>query len=148
MAGEFAEADQLFAEANSAELPDRLRAAIHEHAGRSAFEQGRYIEACNHFEQALDLRGDGDPELVARTEVALDAVVRAGRARRAGGRTRAAATRSCGPRRPPTPTLDERRGRGGTPDADGVVDPARYAEAQPFRDGVAWVRRPGARPGS
>ena len=54
--------------------PDRLRATMHHHAGKSAFDQGRYIEACNHFEKALELRSDGDPELVAATEVALDAV--------------------------------------------------------------------------
>lgn len=55
--GNFAEADQLFAQANSVELPDRLRAALHEHAGRSCYDQGRLMEACEHFEQALNLRG-------------------------------------------------------------------------------------------
>ena len=45
--GEYAEADRLFAEANSSELPDRLRGTMHSHAGRSAYDQGRYMEACN-----------------------------------------------------------------------------------------------------
>ena len=74
--GDFADADQLFAEANSTELPDRLRATMHEHAGKSCYDQGRYIEACNHFEKALELRKVEDPELMARTELALDAVFR------------------------------------------------------------------------
>src|SRR4029453_2073774 len=39
--GEFGEADQLFERANSSELPDRLRATMHEHAGRSCYDQGR-----------------------------------------------------------------------------------------------------------
>src|SRR6185503_8279411 len=73
-AGQLDEADRLFTQANSAELPDRLRATIHHHAGRCAFEQNRYIEACQLFEKALELRRDGDPELVAATEVALDAL--------------------------------------------------------------------------
>ena len=72
--GELDEADRLFAQANSPELPDRLRATIHHYAGKCAFEQNRYIEACQHFEKALELRRDGDPELVAATEVALDAL--------------------------------------------------------------------------
>lgn len=119
--GEHAEADRLFAEANSPELPDRLRAALHEHAGRSCLDQGRLIEACHHFERALDLRQGADPELVARTGVALDAV----RERAAAGgfgpwpRDRVAMLRG---ERPPAPTFDEelealgvrrRRGRPG-----------------------------------
>src|SRR5262249_25865864 len=54
--GDFTEADRLFGLANSPELPDRLRATMHEHAGRSSYDQGRYMEACNHFERALELR--------------------------------------------------------------------------------------------
>jgi tetratricopeptide (TPR) repeat protein len=77
-AGQLDEADRLFTEANSVELPERLRATIHHHAGRCAFEQNRYIEACQHFEKALELRRDGDPELVAATEVALDALFNRG----------------------------------------------------------------------
>src|SRR6185369_13017431 len=63
--GELDEADRLFAEANSPELPDRLRATIHHYAGKCAFEQDRYIEACQHFEKALELRKDADPELIS-----------------------------------------------------------------------------------
>ncbi|MDG4840741.1 WG repeat-containing protein [Micromonospora sp. WMMD967] len=138
--GDFAEADQLFAQANSVELPDRLRAALHEHAGRSCYDQGRLMEACEHFEDALDLRGAGDPELLGRIRVALDAVsVRAS----AGG---------FGPYprgrdevldrdRPPLPERDGQLWGYTGPDGDLVV-PARYAEVQPFHDGLAWVRRP------
>ena len=63
--GDLSEADRLFTLANSPELPDRLRATIHHYAGKCAFEQDRYIEACQHFEKALELRRDGDPELVS-----------------------------------------------------------------------------------
>ncbi|MFF5082634.1 WG repeat-containing protein [Actinoplanes sp. NPDC000266] len=72
--GEYAEADRLYAEASSPELPTRLLAELHELAGRSAFEQGRYLEAVNHFETALDLRKGTDPDLVERIELALDTI--------------------------------------------------------------------------
>ncbi|TWH65779.1 WG repeat-containing protein [Micromonospora olivasterospora] len=140
--GEFAEADRLFAEANSSELPDRLRAALHEHAGRCCYDQGRLMEACHHFERALDLRRADDPELTARTRVALDAV--AERAGRDGfgpyPRTRDEIVRAG---RPPVPTFDQDQQRWGYADADGnLVLGTDYAEVQPFREGVAWVRRP------
>ncbi|MFI6820788.1 WG repeat-containing protein [Micromonospora sp. NPDC050187] len=140
--GEFAEADRLLTEANSPELPDRLRATLHEHLARSGYEQGRHVEACQHFERALDLRRGEDRELIARTEVALDAIL----AR--------AATEGFGPlprareeilltRRPPVPSLDEERQLWGYADVEGeLVVAAGYAEVQPFREGVAWVRRP------
>jgi tetratricopeptide (TPR) repeat protein len=141
--GDFAEADRLFEEANSVELPDRLRAEMHVHAGKSCYEQGRYLEACNHFEAALELRRVSDPELVARTEFALDAVM--ARVKEAGWgpypRSREEILQQS---RPPHPALDYDSGWQGYADSDGeVVIPERYAEAQPFHEGVAWVRRPG-----
>jgi len=115
---------------------------MHEHAGRSCYDQGRYIEACNHFERALELRKVEDPELIERTELALAAVARK------------VAENGIGPyprtmeeilqlHRPPAPTFDEQAGAWGYADRDGkmVIQPV-YADAQPFRDGVAWVRRP------
>ncbi|WP_433351159.1 WG repeat-containing protein [Micromonospora sp. CA-111912] len=144
--GEFTEADRLFAEANSTELPDRLRAALHEHAGRSSYDQGRLIEACHHFERALDLHRAADAELTGRTRVALDAV--AERAGRDGfgpyPRSRDEILRTG---RPPVPTYDEDLDRWGYADADGnLVVGTDHAEVQPFREGMAWVRRPeGAR---
>ncbi|MGN9808792.1 WG repeat-containing protein [Micromonospora sp. BQ11] len=136
--GEFAEADRLFAQANSEELPDRLRAALHEHAGRCCYEQGRLMEACHHFERALDLRGAGDADLLARIRFSLDAV--AERAAEAGfGPYPRGRDEVLERVRPPVPALDG--DRWGYADADGeMVVPGRYAEAQPFRDGVAWVR--------
>ncbi|MEV0901576.1 WG repeat-containing protein [Actinoplanes sp. NPDC049802] len=134
--GEFAEADRLFAQADSVELPSRTRAEISELAGRSAFEQGRYLEAVNHFERALDVRRGEDPELVERIELALDAI-----ARRTGNgwgpypRTR---DELLGLPEAPVPLLDDGAGLWGYAAA---VEP-RYAEAQPFSEGVAWVRRP------
>ena len=142
--GEYAEADRLFAAANSPELPDRLRAVLHEHAGRCCYDQGRLTEACLHFERALDLRHGDDDELNARTAVALDAV--AERAVTAGfgpkPRSREAVLDE---ERPPVPTLDEEQQLWGYADAEGnLVVTHRYAEVQPFREGMAWVRRPEA----
>jgi tetratricopeptide (TPR) repeat protein len=135
--GEFEEADRLYAEADSVELPDRLRAEVREHAGRSAFDQGRYLEAFNAFEEALDLRKGADPEMVGRIEVALDAVLA-----RVGDkgwgpypRTRDEILRK---RKAPVPAYDERSGLWGYP---GAVLPY-FVDAQPFHEGVAWVRRP------
>ncbi len=141
--GEFAEADRLFEEAHSVELPDRLRAELHVQAGKSAYEQGRLLEACNHFEAALELRRVEDPELVARTGAALDAVME--RVREAGwGPYPRSREEILHQSRPPQPALDHDSGWQGYADSDGeVVIPERYAEAQPFHEGVAWVRRPG-----
>jgi tetratricopeptide (TPR) repeat protein len=141
--GDFAEADRLLALANSTELPDRLRAIMHQQSGKSAYDQGRYIEACNHFELALQLRKEEDPDLIAQTEVALDAVFR--RVAQNGwgpyprGREEIVQTH-----RPPAPTFDERTGRWGYVNTIGtfVIGPG-YADIQPFHDGVAWVQRPG-----
>jgi tetratricopeptide (TPR) repeat protein len=140
--GEYGEADRLFAEANSSELPDRLRGTMHSHAGRSAYDQGRYMEACKHFERALDLGKEEDPQLLAATELALDAVLR--RVVEGGWgpypRTREEVLQIV---KPPTAAMDESTQLWGFTDADGeTVVAARYADIQPFRDGVAWVRRP------
>ncbi|MCL7457869.1 WG repeat-containing protein [Micromonospora sp. MSM11] len=138
--GEFVEADRLFAEANSTELPERLRAVLHEHSGRSCYDQGRLMEACHHFERALDLRGTEDPELQARIRLSLDAV--AERVAETGfgpyPRTREEVLESD---RPPAPARDGDLWGFAGPDGDMVIA-AEYAEAQPFRDGLAWVRRP------
>ena len=143
--GDFAEADRLFEEANSSELPDRLRATMHEHAGRSSYDQGRYMEACNHFERALELRKVEDPDLIARTELALDAVFNK------------VAENGWGPyprtkdeilqiHRPPAPAFNDRVQRWGYANAESeFVVPPEFADVQPFRDEVAWVRRPEAK---
>ncbi|GAA2046707.1 WG repeat-containing protein [Polymorphospora rubra] len=142
--GDFAEADRLFEEANSSELPDRLRATMHEHAGRSCYDQGRYIEACNHFERALDLRKVKDPDLMARTELALDAVF-ARVAEKGWGPYPRGRDEILQVHRPPVPTFSEKVQRWGYADPDGTLTVApSYADVQPFRDGVAWVRRPEA----
>jgi tetratricopeptide (TPR) repeat protein len=136
--GEFAEADRLYAEADSPELPARLRAEIHELAGRSAYDQGRFLEAVNHFETALDLRRGGDPEMVERIEMALDMITR----RTADGWGPYPRSREEILGQPPArrPVRNERSGLWGYA---GAVPP-RYAQAQPFAEGVAWVRRPEA----
>jgi tetratricopeptide (TPR) repeat protein len=141
---EFEEADRLLTLANSSELPDRLRATMHQHAGKCAYDQGRYMEACNHFESALDLRKEEDPELIAQTALALDAVFRR------------VAEKGWGPyprsreeilqlRKPPSPAFDETTQRWGFIDTnfDFCIGPG-YVDVQPFRDSVAWVQRQGA----
>jgi len=140
--GDFAEADRLFELANSSELPDRLRATMHQHAGKSAYDQGRYIEACNHFEKALELRKVEDPDLVAHTELALDAVFRKV-AENGWGPYPRSRDEILQVRKPPAPAFDERIRRWGYANPAGaLVIPATYADVQPFREDVAWVRRP------
>jgi tetratricopeptide (TPR) repeat protein len=143
--GEFAEADRLFTLANSTELPDRLRATMHQHAGKCAYDQGRYIEACNHFERALELRKEEDPDLIAQTELALDAVFRRV-AEKGWGPYPRSRDEILQVRKPLTPTLDDHTRRWGYVDDFGVfrITP-KYTDVQPFRDGVAWVQRPGSR---
>jgi tetratricopeptide (TPR) repeat protein len=137
--GEYAEADRLFAEANSVELPDRLRAEMHELAGRSAYEQGRHLEALQQFEAALSLRDDADADRAARVAVALDAILRRVRERGWGPypRTRDELLMR---RRAPQPFCDARTGLWGYAGAA----PARYRDVRPFAEEAAWVRRPGA----
>ncbi|SCE70264.1 WG containing repeat-containing protein [Micromonospora matsumotoense] len=140
--GEFAEADRLFTEANSTELPDLLRSALHEHAGRCCYDQGRLIEACGHFERALDLHRADDPELTDRIGVALDAVHARAVARKGFGPYPRSQEEMRHGRRSPLPTHDG-QDRWGYADTDGdLVVEYRYAEAQPFHEQLAWVRRP------
>ncbi|MEV6301075.1 WG repeat-containing protein [Actinoplanes sp. NPDC051861] len=135
--GEYAEADRLYEQADSVELPARVRAEIRELAGRSAFDQGRYLEAVNHFERALNVRGGEDAEMVERIELALDAITR-----RTGDGGWGPYPRSreevLGLPAAPTPLRDDGTNLWGYAAA---VEP-RYAEAQPFSEGLAWVRRP------
>jgi hypothetical protein len=72
--GEFAEADVLFEHAASAEVPELLRCVVHENAGRSCYDQGRYMESLDHFTRAIRLADPGDLDLVERVDVALEAV--------------------------------------------------------------------------
>jgi hypothetical protein len=143
--GDYAEADRLFALADSTELPDRLRAAMHQHSGKCAYDQGRFIEACNHFEKALELRGEEDPDLIAQTELALDAVFR--RVAESGwGPYPRSRDEILQVPRPLSATLDQHTRRWGFTDDLGVFRiPPRFTDVQPFRDGVAWVQRPGSR---
>ena len=136
--GEFAEADRIYAEAASPELPERLGAEIHELAGRSAFEQGRWLEAVNHLERALDLRKGADPDLVERIELALDTIT--GHAAEGWGPYPRTREEIVGDAQRVRPVRDEESGLLGYP---GSLPP-RFAQAQPFADGVAWVRRPEA----
>lgn len=72
--GDFGEADVLFEYAASAEVPELLRCVVHENAGRSCFDQGRYMEALDHFARAVRLGDPADTDLVDRIDVALEAV--------------------------------------------------------------------------
>jgi tetratricopeptide (TPR) repeat protein len=138
--GDYAEADRLYELANSRELPDRLRAAIHQHAGRCAYDQGRYIEACNHFESALNLRHGEDPDLIAHVEIALDALFRRV-AEHGWGPYPRTREELLGIVRPPEPALHPSSRRWGFVDANGdfVIGPG-LLNAHPFHDGVAWVQ--------
>jgi tetratricopeptide (TPR) repeat protein len=72
--GDFAEADRLFEEAASSESADMLRSVVHENAGRSCFDQGRHMEALDHFARAIRLGTPEDMDLVERIDVCLEAV--------------------------------------------------------------------------
>jgi tetratricopeptide (TPR) repeat protein len=72
--GDFKEADRLFAKATGADVPDTLRSVVHENAGRSCYDQGRHMEALDHFAKAVRLGRPDDAELAARIGVCLEAV--------------------------------------------------------------------------
>jgi hypothetical protein len=72
--GDFGEADMLFEQAASAEVPELLRCVVHENAGRSCFDQGRLMEALDHFTRAIRLGDPADIDLVDRIDVSLEAV--------------------------------------------------------------------------
>jgi tetratricopeptide (TPR) repeat protein len=72
--GDHKEADRLFAKALGAAVPDTLRSVVHENAGRSCFDQGRHMEALDHFARAVRLGKQDDTELAERVGVCLEAV--------------------------------------------------------------------------
>lgn len=72
--GDFGEADRLFAKAAGAPVPAPLRSVVHENAGRCCFDQGRYMEALDHFARAVRLGRPDDTELAERIGVCLEAV--------------------------------------------------------------------------
>jgi tetratricopeptide (TPR) repeat protein len=72
--GDHKEADRLFAKALSVAVPDAVRSVVHENAGRSCFDQGRHMEALDHFARAVRLGGLDDTDLAARIGVCLEAV--------------------------------------------------------------------------
>ena len=119
--GDFTEADRLFEDAIDPELPDRLRAEISDLAGRSAFEQDRYLEAMSRFDEALRWRRGDDPD---RTALALDLVTDQIRQHGWGPFQR---------------TPDEILGKV-TPEPLRVGE--TWAEVQAYSEGLAWARRP------
>jgi tetratricopeptide (TPR) repeat protein len=72
--GDFAEADRLFEAAASSEAHEAVRSVVHENAGRSCFDQGRHMEALDHFARAIRLGSPDDMDLVERIDVSLEAV--------------------------------------------------------------------------
>jgi tetratricopeptide (TPR) repeat protein len=72
--GDHKEADRLFTKALSVAVPDALRSVVHENAGRSCFDQGRHMEALDHFARAVRLGKQDDTDLAERIGVCLEAV--------------------------------------------------------------------------
>jgi hypothetical protein len=72
--GDWMEADRLFQRAVDSQVPAAVRSVVHENAGRSAFDQGRHMEALDHFARAIRLGATEDTDLVERIGVCLEAV--------------------------------------------------------------------------
>jgi hypothetical protein len=72
--GDYLEADRLFQKAVEADVSPAVRSVVHENAGRSCFDQGRNMEALDHFARAIRLGAPEDTDLVERIGVCLEAV--------------------------------------------------------------------------
>ncbi|MEV6303602.1 tetratricopeptide repeat protein [Actinoplanes sp. NPDC051861] len=72
--GDFLEADRLFQRAVDAEVSPAVRSVVHENAGRSCFDQGRHMEALDHFARAIRLGSPEDTDLAERIGVCLESV--------------------------------------------------------------------------
>jgi hypothetical protein len=72
--GDYMEADRLFQKAVEADVSPAVRSVVHENAGRSCFDQGRHMEALDHFARAVRLGSAEDTDLVERIGVCLEAV--------------------------------------------------------------------------
>ncbi|MDI6100017.1 hypothetical protein QLQ12_15555 [Actinoplanes sp. NEAU-A12] len=72
--GDYMEADRLFQRAVDADVSPAVRSVVHENAGRSCFDQGRHMEALDHFARAIRLGAPDDTDLVERVGVCLEAV--------------------------------------------------------------------------
>ncbi|WP_328476510.1 tetratricopeptide repeat protein [Actinoplanes sp. NBC_00393] len=72
--GDYLEADRLFQRAVDAEVPAAVRSVVHENAGRSCYDQGRHMEALDHFARAIRLGDPEDTDLVERIGVCLESV--------------------------------------------------------------------------
>ncbi|MEU4562320.1 tetratricopeptide repeat protein [Actinoplanes sp. NPDC023936] len=72
--GDFIEADRLFQRALEADVPAAVRSVVHENAGRCCFDQGRHMEALDHFARAVRLGAPEDTDLVERIGVCLESV--------------------------------------------------------------------------
>jgi tetratricopeptide (TPR) repeat protein len=138
--GDFDAADEQYQRAVDAAIPDRLRAEIYHHFGTSCYDQGRFLEALQHFETCVALHPNQPAEQAAAANQAFAAISL--KASREGfgpfPRTRAEVLHE----RPP-PQLrfhDVFRRYGYSGPAGDVVIPPTFHEAYPFSDGVAWVR--------
>jgi hypothetical protein len=72
--GDYMEADRLFQRAVESGVSPAVRSVVHENAGRSCFDQGRHMEALDHFARAVRLGAPEDTDLVERIGVCLEAV--------------------------------------------------------------------------
>lgn len=139
--GDFQVADELYQRALDTAIPERLRASVHYYFGTSCYDQGRYLEAMQHFETVLGLQPNERTEQFAAASRGFSAITQ--RASLSGfgpfPRTRAEILQQTPPPKLRFHEVFRRYGYAGS-DGTAVIPPTFHA-AYPFAGGYAWVRR-------
>ena len=138
--GDFTVADAMYQRALEAPIPNRLRAEIHYYFGTSCYDQGRLIEALQHFEKVLELQPEPSQTQVVTAFRAFSALQKKAEKEGFGPlpRTRAEILQET-----PLPEVryHEVFRRYGYVAADGeVAIPPTFREAYPFAGDVAWAQ--------
>jgi tetratricopeptide (TPR) repeat protein len=138
--GDYLVADELYQRALDTSIPDRLRASVHYYFGTSCYDQGRYLEAMQHFETVLGVQPhEGTEEFVAASRGFAAITQRA--ALKGFGPFPRARSEILQETPPPQLRFHEVFRRYGYAGPDGIaVIPPTFRAAYPFAGGYAWVR--------